>query len=119
MATDPVQVLQPSQRVPPQNATEDEIMRFLKNAISTEYHVSCSSPMLPLGLGGVVDPNLLVYGTQNLRIVDASIMPMIPAAHLQAVVYGVAEKVCQTFPLVQSFYLSALRLPTSSNLRTV
>jgi choline dehydrogenase-like flavoprotein len=50
--------------------------------------------MMPLRLGGVVDPELLVYGTGNLRVVDASVMPMVPAAHLQAVVYGVAEKVC-------------------------
>jgi choline dehydrogenase-like flavoprotein len=27
-----------------------------------------------------------------LSVVDASIMPMIPAAHLQATVYAVAEK---------------------------
>ena len=49
--------------------------------------------MAPLSQGGVVDPRLMVYGTQNLRVVDASIYPLIPAAHLQAVVYGVAEKV--------------------------
>lgn len=51
--------------------------------------------MMPLELGGVVDPDLLVYGTRNLRVVDASILPLVPAAHLQAVVYGVAEKVCR------------------------
>ena len=35
-------------------------------------------------------------GTQNLRVIDAGIFPVIPAAHLQAVVYGVAEKVRDT-----------------------
>lgn len=35
----------------------------------------------------------ICVGTQNLRVVDAGIFPVIPAAHLQAVVYGVAEKV--------------------------
>jgi choline dehydrogenase-like flavoprotein len=54
--------------------------------------------MMPLRLGGVVDPELLVYGTRNLRVVDASVMPLVPAAHLQAVVYGVAEKVCLAPP---------------------
>ena len=51
---------------------------------------------MPLELGGVVTPELIVYGTENLRVVDSSIMPMLPAAHLQAVVYGVAEKVSQS-----------------------
>ena len=49
--------------------------------------------MMPFELGGVVSPELLVYGTQNLRVVDSGIMPMLPAAHLQAVVYAIAEKV--------------------------
>jgi choline dehydrogenase-like flavoprotein len=44
---------------------------------------------------GVVSPELLVYGTRNLRVVDSSIFPLLPAAHLQAVVYGVAEKVSE------------------------
>lgn len=85
--------LQPQQLIPTSNATESDIMDIIKKNIATEYHVSCSCPMLPLSQGGVVDPELLVYGTQNLRIVDASIMPMIPAGHLQAIVYGIAEKV--------------------------
>jgi len=48
--------------------------------------------MLPRHLGGVVDSELRVYGVQGLRVIDASIMPMLPAAHLQATVYGIAEK---------------------------
>lgn len=96
-----MQELQAQQLMPSPNAMEEEIMLMIKSNVATEYHVSCSCPMLPLSLGGVVDPNLLVYGTQNLRIVDASIMPMVPAAHLQAVVYAIAEKV---------WFLTLLRL---------
>lgn len=58
----------------------------------TFAHPSCSCPMMPRELGGVVDPELRVYGTERLSIIDASILPVIPAAHLQATMYAVAEK---------------------------
>ncbi|CAG8725775.1 12910_t:CDS:1, partial [Acaulospora morrowiae] len=37
--------------------------------------------MAPEKRGGVVDHRLRVYGTRNLRVVDASIFPSIPAAN--------------------------------------
>ncbi|XP_014244928.1 glucose dehydrogenase [FAD, quinone]-like [Cimex lectularius] len=40
----------------------------------------------------VVDPQLRVYGVQGLRVVDGSIMPVIPASHTHAVIYMIAEK---------------------------
>ena len=49
--------------------------------------------MLTSVLSGVVDENLIVYGTKNLRVVDASVMPMLITAHLQETIYGIAEKV--------------------------
>ncbi|KAG9841133.1 alcohol oxidase, partial [Aureobasidium melanogenum] len=93
LATTSMRLLQPLQLNPTPNATDQEILEFIKANVQTDFHPSGTCAMLPLDLGGVVDPNLLVYGTQNLRIVDASIMPVIPASHLQAVVYGIAEKV--------------------------
>ena len=41
---------------------------------------------------GVVDARLKVYGTTNVRVVDASIIPMQISAHLSAPLYGIAEK---------------------------
>lgn len=40
----------------------------------------------------VVNPQLQVVGIKNLRVVDASIMPVIPAAHTNAVVFMIGEK---------------------------
>jgi choline dehydrogenase-like flavoprotein len=48
--------------------------------------------MMPLELGGCVSDTLEVYRVSGLTVVDASILPMIPAAHLQATMYAVAEK---------------------------
>ena len=50
---------------------------------------------MPKGPGGVVDTQLCVYGVDGLWVVDASIMPMLPAAHTQATVYAVAERAAE------------------------
>ena len=48
--------------------------------------------MLPEDKGGVVDSKLKVYGVKGLRVVDASVIPLHIAAHIQATVYAIAEK---------------------------
>lgn len=93
LSTESLSQLNPVQIFPRAGASDPEIVAYINNRWTTEYHPAGTCAMIPLELGGVVSPDLLVYGTSNLRIVDASIMPMLPAAHLQAVVYGVAEKV--------------------------
>ncbi|PSR77915.1 hypothetical protein PHLCEN_2v7657 [Hermanssonia centrifuga] len=52
-----------------------------------------STSMLPLNQGGVVDPNLKVYGTSNVYIADASIIPLEIVTHTMATVYANAHKV--------------------------
>jgi choline dehydrogenase-like flavoprotein len=58
----------------------------------TLAHPSGSCPMMPEHAGGCVDDKLMVYGTQHLSIIDASIIPIIPSCHLQATMYGIGEK---------------------------
>ena len=48
--------------------------------------------MLPREEGGVVDKRLRVYGVKGLRVVDASIFPMVPRGNIQSSVYAVAER---------------------------
>jgi choline dehydrogenase len=76
----------------PANPSVDFLTDWIKRGIRTEFHSSGTAAMLPREYGGVVDSNLLVYGTNNVRVVDSSVFPLVPGAHLQAVVYGVAEK---------------------------
>ena len=65
---------------------------YLREHAMTTYHACGAAAMLPRAKGGVVDQNLIVYDTTNLRIVDASIFPVIPQANPMSTVYAVAEK---------------------------
>ncbi|KAK0645246.1 Dehydrogenase patE [Lasiodiplodia hormozganensis] len=58
----------------------------------TCFHPACTCPMMPRELGGVVDSRLVVHGTKNVRVVDASIFPIEPLGNIQASVYAVAER---------------------------
>jgi choline dehydrogenase-like flavoprotein len=51
--------------------------------------------MMPKKDGGVVSPELKVYGVDGLRVVDASIMPALVSGHIQSAVYGIAERAAQ------------------------
>lgn len=58
---------------------------------ATNYHPCGTCAMARSELGGVVDGELRVHGTSNLRICDASIFPIIPRGNILTTVYAVAE----------------------------
>lgn len=72
--------------------SDDDWDKRLANAISTEYHPSCSCAMLLQAQGSVVDSDLKVYGLANVRAADVSVFLIQFSAHLQASVYGLAEQ---------------------------
>lgn len=79
-----------SEEVVPGKGTDLE--KFLvKEGTVTEYHPVGTCSNLPREKGGVVDPTLRVYGTSNVRVVDASVIPIEISAHIMRTVYGVAE----------------------------
>lgn len=70
-----------------------DIETYIRSSATTLYHPVGTCKMGLREEGGVVDNELKVYGVANLRVVDASMMPIVPAAHTMTTVYAVAEKV--------------------------
>ncbi|KAF7770784.1 CAZyme family AA3 [Agaricus bisporus var. burnettii] len=78
-----------------QVVSDDDWDQWLRSNGGTEFHPTSSCAMLPREQGGVVDNKLKVYGTSNVRIVDASVFPINFAAHTMAPVYGLAERAAE------------------------
>ncbi|CAG8947445.1 unnamed protein product [Penicillium salamii] len=65
---------------------------FIKQNYRSNFHPISTVAMLPKEVGGVVDTSLKVYGTSNVRVVDASVIPFQVCGHLQSTIYAVAER---------------------------
>ena len=64
---------------------------MIRNKSDTAYHPSCSNKM-GVDKMSVVNPETKVYGIENLRIVDSSIMPDIISGNINAATLMIAEK---------------------------
>ncbi|PYI09640.1 oxidoreductase [Aspergillus sclerotiicarbonarius CBS 121057] len=71
----------------------DEAMnRAILERSQIGYH-PCGTARLSKDISqGVVDPELRVHGVKNLRVIDASIIPVIPDCRIQNAVYMIGEK---------------------------
>ncbi|KAM0311598.1 hypothetical protein ACHAPQ_012364 [Fusarium lateritium] len=79
--------------VPGGNVTsDDDLEQFIRSSASTLFHPAGSCKIGSRSEGGVVDEKLRVYGVKGLRIVDASVIPLLPATHTMTTVYAIAEK---------------------------
>jgi choline dehydrogenase-like flavoprotein len=85
--------LQPFEIVPGANVTADaDLDQFIRGSATTLYHPAGTCKMGKKEEGGVVDGELKVYGVEGLRVVDASVIPILPATHIMTNVYAVAER---------------------------
>lgn len=66
--------------------------KYVLDTATSTYHACGTTAMLPREKAGVVSPELVVYGTRNLRVVDAGIFPLISRGNIMSLVYAVAEK---------------------------
>ncbi|KAJ3734996.1 hypothetical protein DFJ43DRAFT_1037309 [Lentinula guzmanii] len=80
---------------------DEDFNNYIVQNVGTEWHQVGTAPLGPFGEGGVVASDLIVYGTSNLRIVDASIIPMQIGSHIQATVYAIAEKAADIIKAAQ------------------
>ncbi|GCB20568.1 glucose oxidase [Aspergillus awamori] len=82
----------PSLDVLPASASSATWTKWVKENYRTNYHPVGTTSMLPREKGGVVSPELKVYGTKNVRVVDASVLPFQLCGHLTSTLYAVAER---------------------------
>lgn len=71
--------------------SRDELREFVRYH-AWGHHGSCSCAIGPREQDGVLDSAFRVYGTQGLRVVDASVFPRIPGFFIASAVYMIGEK---------------------------
>ncbi|MBV8186924.1 MAG: GMC family oxidoreductase N-terminal domain-containing protein [Alphaproteobacteria bacterium] len=77
----------------PQAKSDDDLLAAAKQRGTTTFHLMGTCRMAPdSDPTAVVDAELRVRGLDALRVVDASIMPTMPSANLNASVLMIAEK---------------------------
>jgi choline dehydrogenase len=71
--------------------TDEEILDFIANEGESAYHLSGTCKMGTDNMS-VVDTDLKVHGIENLRVVDASIMPTVTNGNIYSPVLMIGEK---------------------------
>ena len=94
MASEALADAAPVETSPGLDVEGEELEAWIRSVlIPTNFHPVATAAKKPREKGGVVDEELLVHGVKGLRVVDGSIMPLLPGANTQQPVYMLAEKV--------------------------
>ncbi len=75
-----------------QPSDDKDIEAYIRATASTDYH-PCGTCKMGKDENSVVDEQGRVYGVDNLRVVDASVMPDIVSGNLNAPTQMIAEKI--------------------------
>ncbi|KAG8746528.1 hypothetical protein FRC10_004662 [Ceratobasidium sp. 414] len=78
--------------IPDSVVTESDWLANARAGVRSGQHFTGGAAMLPRKDGGVVDTNLIVYGTSNVRVVDLSIVPFQVGGHTMNAAYGIAQR---------------------------
>ena len=75
-------------------ATKEALDSWMMKEVTTGHHISCTNKMGPdTDAMAVVDQYGRVRGIDNLRVVDASIMPECVRANINVTVMTMAERI--------------------------
>jgi choline dehydrogenase len=82
----------------PEVRSDAAVREFVRNDLGTLFHPvgTCAmggdSRLAASKLTSVVDPELRVRGVERLRVVDASVMPVVPRGNTNAPTIAIAER---------------------------
>ncbi|KAK3046458.1 hypothetical protein LTR09_012042 [Extremus antarcticus] len=77
---------------PMPRASDEAMNQMILERLQTSFQPCGTNRLSQDTQQGIVDPTLKVYGVKALRVIDASVFPVIPDCRIQNVVYTVVEK---------------------------
>jgi choline dehydrogenase len=91
-ATAPLAGLITAEQAPGEHVRgDDELRAWIRATVGTTWHPASSCAMGG-GDDAVCDPELRVRGVDGLRVVDASVMPVLPRGNINAPTIAIAER---------------------------
>ena len=78
----------------PATQTDDDFLEYLRTSGTTVYH-PCGTNRMGADDRAVVDTELRVRGVEGLRVVDASVFPLVPSSNIHPAVLMTAERAAE------------------------